>query len=146
MTNNTTATTNNNITTTVPVHHVFGINVYRNLGGFGEVLCTFNFRSAATEDGLVKAISKLLKRHDIILDKNNDIINDDGKFVYSIAVYEIESMLFGLDEHTIQIRNLKVLADTVSEIDFDEIEIDKVRRKLTSISDVLKRTEEYYAK
>ena len=136
--------TNNTIS--VPVHHVFGINVYRNLGGFGEVLCTFNFRSAATEEGLVKAISKLLKRHDIILDKNNDIINDDGKFVYSIAVYEIESMFFGLDEHTIQIQNLKTLADTVSKIDFDEIQIDKVRRKLTSISDVLKRTEEYYAK
>ena len=139
----------NNITS-VPVHHtnvnVFGINVYRKLGGFGEILCTFNFRSAATEDGLVKAISKLLKRHDIILDKNNDIINDDGKFVYSIAVYEIESMFFGLDEHTIQIRNLKVLADTISEIDFDEIEIGKVRKNLTTISDVLKRTEEYYAK
>ena len=145
MTNNTTATTNNNITTTVPVHHVFGINVYRNLGGFGEVLCTFNFRSAATEDGLVKAISKLLKRHDIILDKNNDIIND-GKFVYSIAVYEIESMFFGLDEHTIQINNLEILADTIREIDFDEIEIDKVRKNLTTIKDVLNRLEEYYAK
>ena len=140
--------TNNTTATTVPVHHtnVFGINVYRNLGGFGEVLCTFNFRSAATEDGLVKAISKLLrKKYDIILNKNNDIVND-GKFVYGIAVYEIENMFSYLGEHTIQIRNLKVLADTISEIDFDEIEIGKVRKNLTTISDVLKRTEEYYAK
>ena len=139
----------NNITS-VPVHHtnvnVFGINVYRKLGGFGEILCTFNFRSAATEDGLVKAISKLLrKKYDIILNENNDIIND-GKFVYSYAVYEIENMFSYLGEHTIQIRNLKVLTDTISEIDLDEIEIDKVRKNLTTIADVLKRTEEYYAK
>ena len=139
----------NNITS-VPVHHtnvnVFGINVYRKLGGFGEILCTFNFRSAATEDGLVKAISKLLrKKYDIILNENNDIVND-GKFVYGIAVYEIENMFSYLGEHTIQINNLKVLVDVINEIDFDEIEIDKVRKNLTTISDVLKRTEEYYTK
>ena len=55
-------------------------------------------------------------------------------------------MFFGLDGHTIQINNLKILVDVINEIDFDEIEIDKVRKNLTTISDVLKRTEEYYAK
>ena len=90
----------NNITS-VPVHHtnvnVFGINVYRNLGGFGEILCTFNFRSAATEDGLAKAISKLLrKKYDIILNENNHIVND-GKLnplILSIAGNEKLAVIF----------------------------------------------------
>ena len=139
--------TNNTIS--VPVRtksSIFGINVCRNSGDFGEILCTFNFKST-TEEKLVRAISKLLElKYGIILDENNNIITTDNGFIYGIAVYEIEHIFDGLDAHTVQIKKLDELVDTIAEIDFSEIDIDKVRKNLTTIRDVLERAEEYYGR